>query len=852
VSSEAGSAPPGVLVLGMHRSGTSAATRLISLLGPDLCPADDLVVTSDANPTGHWESQTLVDFNDRLLREMGRMWWCPPPAPGPAYDDAIARIVTPPEAGREVFERVHPRRPWVWKDPRTVATMPYWRNVLSGRPAVVAMVRNPLDAAESLQRRNRFGVPLGVAMWERYNRLLLTALAGLPVFSSAYDELVDDPIAWSKQVREFLAQVGVTVRADVDHGAVEAFVRPELRHNRHSAEEVERSFPSAARLHVALSSVLGVSEEFVPPAVDDEPAWVEAELAAIGAVQKTPVPRPARPIVSVVVDGGATFGSAGETERGPVLAWRPRLPADYFEVSVVHGTTQPRGSARNRAVAAARGDIVVFIGSGVRVSDTWWPDMRRALAAGHSAVAPAVRTSDDTLGCGMTWRDRWLNRQWCPAPSVADAVPAFMLPDACFAVTREALDAVGGFDPALGAHGLDTAELCLRLWRAGRTCAVAATAVAEPGEPDQSGPQPDWEVFLHDLIRLASVHFDAEDVAYVIEGLRATPGFTVAAARVQAGDVGIRRRAVHAQSLFATSEILERFRVRLDPTKTARRQLRSLSGQVPSLSSHPPPPQGDHRMVFIGGLHGSGLGLVTRILRSHPLVSAFNNTGVPADEGQHLQDVYAAAQAFGGPGRFAVNVDSHMDEQGVDAPAVVGRKLFGQWSPHWDLSRPVLAEKSPPNLVRTRFLEALFPGSRFVMVQRHPVAVALLTSDTPVVDMDAFLENWFAAWERFEADRPELDHAFVVGYETLVSDPAAVIGPLGQFLSLDGLDASALIDPGAAGEVAALWADAVTTGGPEWVAGLIERFGARAAAYGYDLTEPCAVGSAEAVPGPTG
>src|SRR3954447_18430199 len=71
-----GSAPraatPGTLVLGMHRSGTSAATRVINLLGAHLCRADDLLPDLRGNPRGHWESSTLVDVNDRLLDDMGR------------------------------------------------------------------------------------------------------------------------------------------------------------------------------------------------------------------------------------------------------------------------------------------------------------------------------------------------------------------------------------------------------------------------------------------------------------------------------------------------------------------------------------------------------------------------------------------------------------------------------------------------------------------------------------------------------------------------------------------------------------------------------------------------------------
>ena len=69
----------GVVVLGMHRSGTSLITRLVSLLGIEVCRYEDLLVGGARNPRGHWESVSLNAYNDRLLEELGCTWFCPPP-----------------------------------------------------------------------------------------------------------------------------------------------------------------------------------------------------------------------------------------------------------------------------------------------------------------------------------------------------------------------------------------------------------------------------------------------------------------------------------------------------------------------------------------------------------------------------------------------------------------------------------------------------------------------------------------------------------------------------------------------------------------------------------------------------
>src|SRR5947209_19990034 len=116
----------GVFVVGMHRSGTSAATRLLNLMGAGLGDLSDLIPPDASNPTGHWESWTLTAYNDILLGERGGMWKYPP-RPSTDWSELLARRGS--EASR-IFRLVNPREPWCWKDPRNCLNLPFWSDVV--------------------------------------------------------------------------------------------------------------------------------------------------------------------------------------------------------------------------------------------------------------------------------------------------------------------------------------------------------------------------------------------------------------------------------------------------------------------------------------------------------------------------------------------------------------------------------------------------------------------------------------------------------------------------------------------------------------------------------------------------
>ena len=173
-------------------------------------------------------------------------------------------------------------------------------------------------------------------------------------------------------------------------------------------------------------------------------------------------------------------------------------------------------------------------------------------------------------------------------------------------------------------------------------------------------------------------------------------------------------------------------------------------------------------------------------MREHPLISGFKGTGVYEDEGQHLQDVYPTAMDFGGPGRFGFLAGSHMTEASPLVSDVDRNRLITSWAPYWDMEKPFLLEKSPPNLVRTRFLQELFPDSYFIILTRHPVAVSLATAKwTKTSLLHTLIEHWLVCHETFRSDAPYLERFVVLKYEQFVIAPQKYLDKLYAFFGIE-------------------------------------------------------------------
>jgi hypothetical protein len=286
-----------------------------------------------------------------------------------------------------------------------------------------------------------------------------------------------------------------------------------------------------------------------------------------------------------------------------------------------------------------------------------------------------------------------------------------------------------------------------------------------------------------------------------------------------------------------------------DATVSAREGVRAMTGEVPPRTGD----MTDHTLVFICGLHRSGTTPLHQTLATHADVSGFRDTGAPYDEGQHLQDVYPTAGAHGGPGRFAFDPAAHLTESSPLATPEAAQRLFGQWARHWQLDRRVLIEKSPPNLIRTRLLQRMYPGARFVVIVRHPLVTALATTKfqttklmrltfrrPPLFD---FVRHWAVAHRIFLTDLPSLEHAHVLRWEDLCADPAGALRDIAAFIGVDDRFDVPDLDPAVDDRYLTAWDQMLAATGRRGaahrrVAEEIYTLEPEAATFGYSLREP--------------
>jgi glycosyltransferase involved in cell wall biosynthesis len=239
-----------IVVLGMHRSGTSLLARALNLLGVDL--GEDLLPPGPDNPTGYWESQTIMDINETVLATLGMTWDSVLPINSGDWD--LPRIK---ELQLDALEKLRvkfaDKRLWGFKDPRTARLLPFWQTIfrhLDVDESYVLTIRNPLSVAKSLASPNRVNIyppayrrtgftsEKAYVLWLEHTLSAFVYTQGKSRVLVDYDHLLASP---SAQLRRIVEQLSLPWNEQIDSAIADfesRFLDLNLRHGKFESQDL--------------------------------------------------------------------------------------------------------------------------------------------------------------------------------------------------------------------------------------------------------------------------------------------------------------------------------------------------------------------------------------------------------------------------------------------------------------------------------------------------------------------------------------------------------------------------------------------------------------------------------------
>ncbi len=176
----------------MHRSGTSALTRSLNLLGAEL--PKTLLRPGPDNLDGFWESELFVQHDDRILSQAGLRWQDPWNLPDGLFEGEAAERRAA-DLATLIDEEIGSAPLFVIKEPRICRLLPLWRRALdlAGRDvSVILALRDPIAVAQSVHRRDGLPMPTALLLWLRHVLEAEHGSRDVPRVTVTYEDLITD------------------------------------------------------------------------------------------------------------------------------------------------------------------------------------------------------------------------------------------------------------------------------------------------------------------------------------------------------------------------------------------------------------------------------------------------------------------------------------------------------------------------------------------------------------------------------------------------------------------------------------------------------------------------------------
>ncbi|WP_197085549.1 glycosyltransferase [Cellvibrio sp. pealriver] len=246
-----------IVVLGMHRSGTSTVANGLACMGVNL--GDDLLPAGKDNPKGFFEDKAINDLNIEMLDVIGQDWFSLSLVTDVQVDhlveagylDKAVELLRTKIEGHEYFG---------FKDPRVSKLLKFWKKVFSQFDCEIHYVlclRHPLSVANSVLKRNKTPIKKGYLLWLSYNLAIVTELANTRIIAIDYDQLMEMPV---DKLQILARELGLEAQPEMVNRFASEFLDENLRHTTFTEVDLQDDPQCPAEVISAYSLMKGLTQ----------------------------------------------------------------------------------------------------------------------------------------------------------------------------------------------------------------------------------------------------------------------------------------------------------------------------------------------------------------------------------------------------------------------------------------------------------------------------------------------------------------------------------------------------------------------------------------------------------------
>jgi len=219
-----------VFIVGMHRSGTSALTGTLKLMGVEL--GKELMQPWADNPKGFFENNKIWKYNQKILENFGSSW-DDPFLYGENWTLKQDLSLFKPYIENLIEEEFSSTPLFAIKDPRMCVLFPLWQEICADKeiiPLCLLPFRHPMEVAQSLRKRNGFSIERGILLWINYVLTSESVTRGFPRVFVKFDDLCLNP---KFQLDSISSRLGFTFPCIYENIKIdiESFLDRDLKHH---------------------------------------------------------------------------------------------------------------------------------------------------------------------------------------------------------------------------------------------------------------------------------------------------------------------------------------------------------------------------------------------------------------------------------------------------------------------------------------------------------------------------------------------------------------------------------------------------------------------------------------------